>query len=63
MKRNLKGVLFQFMKWGYVRVSTVNQDETRQVEALLNAGVKKRKYSHRKNAVVRTLKDHFIQNL
>jgi DNA invertase Pin-like site-specific DNA recombinase len=29
------------MKWGYVRVSTVNQDETRQVEALLNAGVER----------------------
>lgn len=29
------------MKWGYVRVSTVSQDETRQVEALLNAGVER----------------------
>ena len=29
------------MKWGYVRVSTVSQDETRQVQSLINAGVPK----------------------
>ena len=29
------------MKWGYIRVSTKDQDETRQVQSLVDAGVQK----------------------
>lgn len=34
------------MLWGYVRVSTNSQDETRQVQSLINAGV------HRENIII-----------